>query len=110
MKGWMEGCRATREGERCRQRDFLPAPRVHLSGTEGSTVAAPPFPPAQHFETRYNNLPTQPSVVVVVVVVYRLYLHHPGLGNDPRMVCMSVSGYVPVKFFSTSGPWTGTGP
>lgn len=101
MDGGMQG----HEGGREVQTERLPpAPRVHLSG------------PRYHFHLLstlrlaipHNNLPTQQSVGVVVVDL--LYLHHPGLRNDPRMVCMSVSGYVLVEFFSTSGPWTGTGP
>lgn len=52
MAGGVHGGMQGHEGEREVQTDRLPPPPpVHLSGTEGSTVAALPFPPAQHFET-----------------------------------------------------------
>lgn len=62
MAGGMHGGMQGHEGEREVQTDRLPPPPpVQLSGTEGSTVAALPFPPAQHVET--SNTPPSNSTV-----------------------------------------------
>lgn len=96
MAGGMHGGMQGHEGEREVQTDRLPPlPPVQLSGTEGSTVAALPFPTQQSF---------------VVVVVYLLYIHHPGLRNDHWVLWNTASENVLVKCFSTLGPWTSIGP